>query len=101
VAARIPRRPEVPGIPGFSLPGGPQAIDEVTALELFEEDEPTRPNREPPQSGTLLRAKSLTVGGLSNTEAGQLAGIIASWESADDTGRFLLAEFAKRLARQP
>jgi len=49
----------------------------------------------------MPRAKSLTVQGLGPAEAGQLAGIIAAWENADDTGRVLLAEFAKRVGRGP
>ncbi len=98
VAARIPRRPEIPGIPGYRLPGQ-RAIEDVAAFDLPEDDEPTHPFSEAPTSGTILRAKSLTVGGLAPDEAGQLAGIIAAWEGADATGRLLLAEFAKRLGR--
>jgi hypothetical protein len=98
VAARVPRRPEIPGIPGFRLPGLRPA-EELRAFEFPEEDEPTNPYpyQDQPRSGTVLRAKSLSVGGLSQGEAAQLAGIIAAWEGADDTGRHLLAEFAKRL----
>jgi hypothetical protein len=99
VAARIPRRPEIPGIPGYRLPGQQRAIQDVAAFDLPDDDEPTHPFAEAPTSRTVLRAKSLSVGGLTPDEAGQLAGIIAAWEGADATGRLLLAEFAKRLVR--
>ncbi|HVZ31174.1 MAG TPA: hypothetical protein VG963_02035 [Polyangiaceae bacterium] len=68
-----------------------------------DDDEATLPKRAapdsvaPPESGVVRQTKSLRVPGLEKSEAGQLAGIIAAWEGADQTGRLLLAEFAKRL----
>jgi hypothetical protein len=101
VAVRIPRRPQIPGIPGLPLPGYQAPIEEFSVFASSDaEDEPTRQFRAPPQSGTIPRAKSLTVNGLTKDEAGQLAGIIAAWETMDPTGRLLLAEFARRLARK-
>jgi hypothetical protein len=56
----------------------------------------------PPSSGRGPdSSSSLTVPNLTRVDAAQLAGIIAAWESADDGGRTLLAEFAKRLGRTP
>jgi len=56
----------------------------------------------PPSSGRGPdSSSSLTVPNLTRVDAAQLAGIIAAWESADEGGRVLLAEFAKRLGRTP
>ena len=56
----------------------------------------------PPSSGRAPdSSSSLTVPNLTRVDAAQLAGIIAAWESADEGGRTLLAEFAKRLGRTP
>jgi hypothetical protein len=105
MAAPIPRRPQTPGVPGVRLPRkhaqvAVHGMREVRPLLAPDDDETTLPNRggAPPESGTVRHAKSLSVNGLSKPEAGQLAGIIAAWEGADDTGRLLLAEFARRVA---
>lgn len=56
----------------------------------------------PPSSGRGPESRSsLTVPNLTRVDAAQLAGIIAAWETADEGGRTLLAEFAKRLGRTP
>jgi hypothetical protein len=56
----------------------------------------------PPSSGRGPdSSSSLTVPNLTRVDAAQLAGIIAAWETADEGGRTLLAEFAKRLGRTP
>jgi hypothetical protein len=67
----------------------------VRTLLAADDDETTLPNGDAPASGVQRQTKTLSV--LGKAEAGQLAGIIAAWESTDDTGRQLLAEFAKRL----
>jgi hypothetical protein len=97
MAAKIPRRPEVPGAPGMTLPAGtPQrAIREVT-VPIPDDDEPTNPIA--PISGVVARNCGLTIRHLTRAEAGQLALIIAAWEFAEGNDRTLLAEFAKRLA---
>jgi len=102
VAAPIPRRPEVPGLPGVRLPrtgspSGAHGAREVRTLLAPDDDETTLPNGGAPESGVVRQKKSLSVPGLGQAEAAQLAGIIAAWEGADETGRLLLAEFAKRL----
>jgi len=56
----------------------------------------------PPSSGRGPdSSSSLTVPNLTRVDAAQLAGIIAAWESADEGDRVLLAEFAKRIGRNP
>jgi len=80
----LPR--EEPGVP----PSGLRAVRDVpVVLRPPEDDEPTKPN---------AARRSLTVSDLTRVEAGQLAGIIAAWESSDHGDRQLLAEFAARLA---
>lgn len=116
MAARIPRRPEVPGAPGLKLPKRQQSLgigrlSEELLPPIWEEDEPTNPfPTRPPASGTAptgTRSGSATTGqhqvlsvpNLTKDDAVELQGIIAAWESSDPGGRTLLAEFAKRLAR--
>ena len=104
MAVRIPRRPEVPGAPGLPLPR-PRLLgnvyEELPLLPSWDEEEaPTNPYpSEPPESGPVLRGKTLSVPNLSRDDAAQLAGIIAAWESSEPGDRTLLAEFAKRLGR--
>ena len=101
MASAIPRRPQTPGAPGIGLPparGLARSAREVVTLRPPDDDETTLPNGSaPPESG--IAVKSLSVGGLTKPEAGQLAGIIAAWESADEDGRKLLADLAQRLAK--
>jgi len=121
MAAPIPRRPETPGVPGVRLPrtrgttdvavvhpsdegahdGRPSRgeVREVRLLLPPDDDETTLPNGSgPPESGVVRQRKRPSALGLDAAAAAELASIIAAWESADDAGRHLLAEFAKRLA---
>jgi len=67
-----------------------------------DDEEPTNPYARDPRrtapSGSFP-SKTLSVPNLNPTDAAQLAGIIAAWESADPGARVLMAEFAKRLGR--
>jgi hypothetical protein len=115
VGARIPRRPEVPGVPGLRLPHveffdeatGPadyrdgltstSSVREVSSLlRGTEDDEPTNPSiRVPVRS--LASAPPPHARYLDSEESDQLDGIIRVWEAADGSARALLAEFARQL----
>lgn len=108
MAAPIPRRPETPGVPGVRLPRtrgtgdirpDRDDVHEVRMLLPPDDDETTLPKRsDPPESGIVRQGKGRSALRFDGAAAAELAGIIAAWETADDTGRRLLAEFAKRLA---
>ena len=110
MAVRIPRKSEVPGAPGISRPV-PRSVgredrsiyEVLPVLPAWDDEEaPTNLYRsEPPESGTVFRGKTLSVPNLTHRDAAQLAGIIAAWECSEPDDRALLAEFAKRLRRNP
>jgi len=100
---------------GVVAPQSVRSVREEMTWAPRDDEEPTNPYaRDPrrlntsngPSSGPpssspsgSFPSKTLSVPNLNATDAAQLAGIIAAWESADPGGRTLMAEFAKRLGR--